>query len=461
MIYPAALLLVCACLGLAVVGRIGVLAAGGILIPMEMAAAVSLGGASVNVADLYYLIVAAYVTISFFASGNLQVSRSVRLPLAICVYAIFATLILPQVFAGKVLVFSVSGESGVRVSSRYLASLVPLHFSMSNISQLFYTLAVMVYVILFAHEARRRGAAVLERILVLATLSHAAMSLAEAVGLDLSFLRTADYRDLGQASVLGSRRIVGMFAEASTAGVFSSASLAYFAFRFLASSRPLHFVLASIMAALTLATLSSTAFAGLAAFAAFLVVRSVFAQKTKSRGKRLLLLAVFLVLVLLGFLLFSGDGSRATDFLTRLVLDKGASRSGLERAAWTVHGWQLFKATYGLGVGAGSTIANSLLIVWLANFGLIGTVLYLLLVARALPGRGRVETAAEPSIYPAALAGFCTLLGAMMASHTLPNLQISFALFLTLCISTRPIRLSRRMESRRQGGAGCDPAMLV
>ena len=59
--------------------------------------------------------------------------------------------------------------------------------------------------------------------------------------------------------------------------------------------------------------------------------------------------------------------------ISRLILEKSDSKSGVERLAWAMGGLEALRDSWGLGVGMGSIRGNGLVFVALGSVGIAGT----------------------------------------------------------------------------------------
>lgn len=421
--------------------------AGGILIPMPMVAVVQWGSANFNVGNVYFACLVALALAGWIATaglsggGVIRVPKYWKLPVAIGLYVGATAIILPRVFAGDLYVFSVAREEGIRISQSFGSSLVPLHPSVTNATQTAYVWLALAFLLLFLSLGRRHGPAYLERVLVAAASAHILASAIDFVGLDAALqpFRTAGYRDHANDIVFGFSRVVGLFPEASKAGAFAASMFAYFYLRYITSGLRWALVLAAASGVVAVLSFSSTAVISLIAVGLLAPMLTAFSNR-KAAVSRFFASASIIALFGLMALLLTGYSGAVLEAFYGLVFDKIGTQSGLERGAWAAHGWSLFLDTYGLGVGAGSTTTNGLPLVWLANFGVGGTLLYVALVSKALPGRSGFEGRADRSIYWAALAGFGTQVTGMLASQTIPDLGILFMLLLACAISANERR---------------------
>ncbi|MBV1917882.1 MAG: hypothetical protein KUG65_07450, partial [Sphingomonadaceae bacterium] len=129
-VYPIALALLVFAALLSL--RTGPIAAGGLLLPFGATAAMTVGSASLLVADIYFIAVGALMLIfGVILKGRAVVPKTFILPLVIAGFAILSALTLPFIFEGTP-IYPTSFLSG-RVTRHYY--LVPLKFSSGNISQ--------------------------------------------------------------------------------------------------------------------------------------------------------------------------------------------------------------------------------------------------------------------------------------------------------------------------------------
>ena len=152
--------------------RIGLLAAGGLLLPFGVTAAITVGGASFAVFDVYFLSIGA---LYFARHATTRMPRAFILPIGFVLLCLLSAVVFPRLFQG-LYVFPVNDlNSGTRVSSLFNSSIVALTPSSGNLSQSVYVVFGMFYVALFASIAHRAPEKI-HRLLVVAAVSNIIVS---------------------------------------------------------------------------------------------------------------------------------------------------------------------------------------------------------------------------------------------------------------------------------------------
>ena len=285
---------------------------------------------------------------------------------------------MPRLFQGETFVFPVRAQA---------FGMSPLEPSTSNITQSIYFIAdASCFLILSGFGATRGGI----KTLLHATLFVATMNLVFAA-LDwitylthtaeiLSVIRNASYTLRVDDEVVGIKRTVGSFVEASS---FGSVTLGYFAFTlrmwFMGVYPRFTATLTLLALGATLLATSTTAYFGLAVLLSILYVELLLqlVSRPVSIPVRLFVFgAPFLVAILaLSIALSDSYSEKVRDLLDVFFFNKMASDSGVERSSWNRAALQSFFDTYGFGFGNGSGRASSFVVAVLANLGLLGSVL--------------------------------------------------------------------------------------
>ena len=312
--------------------------------------------------------------------------------------AVVITLFMPAILAGRVLV--------IPVRAAWMGP-VPLIPSAQNLSQLGYLtvsvlLALAFAVILREPEGRRRafGALCLGGWVAVATglMDYASLRLPlEAV---LAPFRTASYALLVSDQALGGKRVVGLMPEASSFGLLCLGFLSLLCFlrRGLDGERRAGLpVLLGLLAVCVWLSTSSAAYVGLALLGIVLAVDWVWRAAGLRRGApgrhglaaEAWVAGGALAAVMLVLVVFPAGPERLVAGFDAMVLQKPSSSSYLERSQWTATSWRALLASWGLGVGVGSTRASSSIVAVAAGTGLLGAALYLAFVAQTLARRAR------------------------------------------------------------------------
>ena len=291
--------------------------------------------------------------------------------------AVLATLLMPGLFAGDIVV--------IKLNTAQPALLNP---SATNLSQLIY-LGFSVFgamgVCLTMQVAN--GRAVVLRALMFGAALLCVTGLIDLSGVGgplLTPFRTATYAMLIDQEILGARRITGLMPEASAFGGMCVASLAalYFLGRGadLYKSMPWRFTIVTA-GTLLLAALStsSTAFLGLAAFGGVAVLdwfyRWVVLQDVATRRS---LFSEFVIAITVSAavgaiaLFLPQVVAPAIRMIDTMVLHKSVSSSYLERSMWNNVGITALQLSHGFGIGVGSTRVSSWPIAIFSATGLLG-----------------------------------------------------------------------------------------
>ena len=276
----------------------------------------------------------------------------------------------------------------------------PLRFSAQNITTSAY-MALTFLGALCAHMAVRRAGAAerIARLASLVALAHAGLgwSAAAARGTPaeavFTFFRNGHYMQLDQ-SFEGVARLTGISPEPS---LYASFALAWFIFTtelWLRNVDRRWSGAAALVLILTLlSSTSTTAYVGLAAYSAVLLVRQLFLVGTIPAAKGLVITASLLTLAAAGFAIVAGSEQVAHSVARVLRLttsEKLNSGSGVARLLWARQGVDAFVHSWGLGVGAGSFRSSSILTAILGSSGVIGLASLLLYLRRVFRPFGGV-----------------------------------------------------------------------
>jgi hypothetical protein len=128
--------------------------------------------------------------------------------------------------------------------------------------------------------------------------------------------------------------------------------------------------------------------------------------------------------------------ARATSFFDATVMRKLNSSSGVDRAAANQLAWSDFLATYGLGVGLGSTRASSFALVLLSNLGILGAVGFVGFFVNVLRSPATDDSSESVTARAARQAVLAGLIGACVVG-TVFDLGIAFYCFAAAATVTR------------------------
>jgi hypothetical protein len=351
------------------------------------------------------------------------------------VYAAAGAYIMPRLFEGVTDVFAISRDPG---SSTTLWALHPVT---GNVTQTIYFIGDFICFLVFysfARDARLTRAlchagmlcGVLNLAFVVVDLATYWTGTAEL----LSFLRNASYRMLDDVEILGLKRIVGSFTEASA---FAYASLGLFAFTGKLWLRGIYPGLNGLIALFTLiallASTSTTAYAGVGVLLALEYLGCIKAMREgrgTSSGVVFALLGPLLALV--AIVMIALDQSSwlfAQDLLNKTLFDKMTSGSGMERSSWNTQAVANFVATSGFGVGVGSTRASSLLFAVLGQLGVFGSITYGIFITTVLVRRDADHDWFSDSLRAAAQSACLASLIAGCMAASFVDIGLPFFLF--------------------------------
>jgi hypothetical protein len=300
---------------------------------------------------------------------------------AFVVYAIFTAFVMPQLFAG------------VDVIPMNDARRLPLEPTSANISQSVYlALNLIAALTLFAYLRKDRvvgdAREVVLRALAATGMIYVFSGLLEWSGLApavVSSFKTATYT-IFDAGLLdeSTRRVAGFLPEASAYGprCVELGALLFFARSASRSETMRKWVLPLTSLALLgmgAMSTSSTAYAAIFGFVLLLLVRVAMRLHSgvgvRGVGLEMGLMAGVALILVSAWVLNPTLLETPVKLLDMMVIHKSESSSFLERSVWNNIGKLDFRATHGLGVGAGSTRTSNWAISLLSNTGVVGFLL--------------------------------------------------------------------------------------
>jgi hypothetical protein len=236
---------------------------------------------------------------------------------------------------------------------------------------------------------------------------------AASVGMEslLDPFRNAGYAQLNNADVGGIRRVVGFTPEASVYGpicVQFATSIALLRHLYTEGrQRILATMVVGGLLIMALLSTSSTAYAGLAVFGlvytANWIRRLVSSSPWGKRGTMQELLVGLGVMITLLFVIIARADlfDPLLDLVNEVVLNKPLSSSFFERSLWNTVAWNTVAATWGLGVGFGSTRTSSWFVAIISNTGLIGAALMGIFLVQIFSKRPSWRTLMSVEMLPA------------------------------------------------------------
>jgi hypothetical protein len=426
----------------------------------------ALGGANIQPAHLLL----GFLTLSAMMSrASLRRAGTALLPpnagfwlLLTAVYATLSAVFLPRIFTGATYVFAIARtEIGPGIIS------MPLAPTSGNITQAIYFLGDVICFLVFYDAASRPDGV---KTVVNALIASAAINLGFAAidigsywaGLSgvLDIVRNANYRMLDDATVLGFKRIVGSFPEASTFAYFTVGFFAFCTKLWIDGIRPR---LTGALAALSLLALafatSSTGYAATSGFLGLLFASSL-AQVLFRRVRRstFVLVTVLPVLVAGGVIALRLDGplwNTVNEVVDASIFDKMESSSGIERGKWNDQALANFFDTRGLGAGDGSVRASSFPLAVLGDIGIFGALTYSVFLLSVFFGRKNRWQHPFPASCQSAARWACLtqLIGASVAGSFI-DLGLPFFIFAGLaCTGPALVRVERRVPMLQPAAA--------
>jgi hypothetical protein len=298
---------------------------------------------------------------------------------------IVITMIAPKLFVGQIIItpMRLTGTTDLETDV-----LVPNSANMTQLAYLTLSiLTALTFAILAKHAdfLKRLPLALLIGGIVL-FLTGVADWVAGSSGA-LEPFRNASYALLTNAEVLDMKRVVGLMPEASAFGPACVAMAAFLIFLRAAMpgcglGMPM-LVTGYLLLGMAVMSTSSTAYVALAVFGAIygasLLLRGVAPARqpgaASSFGLELLVIGLLFIAGIIALFAVHGLTDTISNLLNDIIFQKGQSASYYGRKSWTDTSLGAFFASYGLGVGIGSTRTSSWAVAVLSSTGIIGTAL--------------------------------------------------------------------------------------
>lgn len=378
------------------------------------------GGSSIPPARffLFILLISVFLAVRNRASliGEAVVANA---PLLLfCAYGFLGAFILPKIFAFQMDVVPMRARQ-----LRNIFDVYPLYFSMQNITTAIYLLgtgltAVLAYI---AARLSEDVTPVIKACIAIA-LVHAITGILGVVLAGtpwdsfVDFLRNGSYAQLRQqaGSIV---RISGIAAEPSVFAAFGMVWLIFALELWLRNIQPRRTGFAALLlAAVLLASTSSTAYVAIAGYGLILAARFMMFPSYLCGNKVLIMImaAAVAAVIAIAVLLFTpGFAKQASAILDAMLWNKSESTSGQQRQFWAMQGLDAFSVSMGLGIGPGSFRSSSLATAIIGSTGVIGIVTFVwycgtLVLPRHRASDGAVDptrTAVAAAATWAALAG--------------------------------------------------------
>ncbi len=416
--------------------------------PLGAAAAINLpavGGASILVVDFAALTMFGLVVLHQGGAGLIAGSMRFGQPgfwlLLLTVFASFATLMFPAVFAGQTEVFSLS-----RKTNEFGIISIPLRPTTGNLTQLFRLIlgVAIFYATATVFRIRPDGRMVVMAVAV-ATAINAALGWLDvatfAIGLPeiLDPIRSANYAILYDIRMAGLKRMIGGFPEASSFGYFSLGLFGFWFQYWLDTPKSRLVVVMLVLTAI--AVLRSTSSASYVAMALYLVtilllwLAANLRRQIDRRGLAIVIAGV-LVAWVFGIALFASYEYVAPvqQFLDRALFNKLEGSSGVERLSWNAQAFRNFLDTGGMGAGLGSVRASSWIMATLASLGALGSALFALFIISVMASGLKMSRVAhapagEIAVVRALQSACIALLISASLTGATPDLGVYFFAF--------------------------------
>lgn len=304
-------------------------------------------------------------------------------------YGLITAMIASRIFAGTIQVVALRYQF-----SWSLFATTPLAFSSSNITTSVYLIGTfLISVGTYVALRNQEKALSFVKVAVVVVWIHAFFGISSALlkgtpyDLFIDFIRNANYAQLDQV-IGGFVRINGVFPEASS---YASFGFNWFVLMFECWFRNIlprrTGAAAAAMVIVLILSTSTTAYAALAIYGIFLVLRFVVLPQSLPIRKGITLVATAMMVVLLvaaASLLFPEVANSIWTLLRHLTIDKQDSESGLQRAFWAKIGIDAFITSWGIGVGPGSFRSSTIITAMIGSVGVFGTLVFVLHLLRVI-----------------------------------------------------------------------------
>ncbi|RDV07238.1 glycoside hydrolase [Sphingorhabdus pulchriflava] len=374
-------------------------------------------------------------------------------------YGIATAFILPRIFAGSVNVYPMQFNDVAD-----LFATVPLEPTSQNLTAAFYLLGSLLSAIVVWIACRRTdAAATMVGTLIVMAWVHSILGLAgiaiRGTSVDAVFelFRNSAYVQMDDA-IGGFVRIRGIFPESSAYATLGFVLFVANSEMWYRSIRSTATGLATlVMGTVLFFSTSSTAYLGLAIYGLFFALRIFALPGATNFAKAKTAFAAIGSIIFLSALLFIASPALVegvVDVVKRMTIEKSSSDSGMQRLYWAQQGWDLFRHSYGLGVGPGSFRSSSIFFAMLGSMGVIGILSFLsYLIAAFQPWRRSSWTeSAIPAENLGGALGSAALLSLIPAAVNSPTAVpgVTFVILASASLALRPFDLARRIDPFRR-----------
>lgn len=401
----------------------------------------------------------------FLITSALRINRMALLFL-FWVVAVLATIFMPRIFAGEVLVVPLRGEVGV-------TSL--LQPSAQNVSQIVYLSIAILSAFAFARILRSRVDR--QHAIKAMCFGGAVVGFTGLIDFATQYMpieplltpfRTATYALATNVEVLGGKRVVGLMPEASAYGGLCLGLVSGLVFyrRAIANARVRNVYAPLVIGLLLLCcwlSKSSGTYLGLAILALVIAAEAFLRAFSAGRTQQLyrqdligeLAIVFGLFIMVMAITIIRPEViDPIYALIDRMVLQKSETASYEERGMWRAVAMESIFSTGGLGVGLGGTRASSSLVAIFSSTGLLGGLLYFGFVLQTLLRRsahmdweGQFILAAFRFSFIPAFVVSLMVGGAIILT---PLQAFGFGIVTATCYSTANIAARRARGKRRK-----------
>lgn len=410
------------------------------MMPLGAAAAFNLpavGNASFGIKELAVIVVLGLVLVQprglDNVMGTLRWGQPGIVALVLFLYCVMSALWVPSVFSGVTEVFTISrsaNTNGIRS--------IPLGPTAGNLTQLFtLTLSLAAFLAMATHSRTDPSPGRVEKAMAVATGLNLALGLLDigsaAIGAShlMDPLRTANYSILSEAKMMGFKRMIGGFPEASSFGSFSMGLMGFWLHRYLIEPKSRRALVMFLMA--LFCVVRSTSSAAYVALVVYIAVYALYGAATRVGSvlsRQIVITAILGALLIWHAMILIYAAYELVEpvaaFLNETVFEKLGSDSGVERMSWNAQALKNLTDTWLIGAGLGSARASNWLLSSLGSVGVPGTALFAAFLIAVF--RMRVSSSGSPEdMTVAALKWGCaaTLVTEILIAST-PNLGVFF-----------------------------------
>ncbi|SER67005.1 hypothetical protein SAMN05443377_10597 [Propionibacterium cyclohexanicum] len=339
-----------------------------------------------------------------------------------CVYSCFTAVFLPLVMANTPVLLPSAGIDA------QVADPSPLQLSIQNFAQSAYV--ILGTLVIF--QCYRYWEEVTKLVSIM-MMFGVAINLAQYLLVQFTPLSFRSLLQLNVGEDYGSTvgdvvRFSGIYGEPSYLATFAICAVGFFLIEFgrsrSFSSGALHLAFACASIALVWLSSSGTAFLSLIGVGVAIALYGLVVF-IRSHSVRIRVILV----ILLGLCVIVGLSGTILGRFSLIFADKTSSDSFINRNASNDFSVTILRNTLGFGVGLGSSRPSSFLMALLSNVGIIGTIIFAILIARTL-----FKSFAIPSRHSTAFALISLLIAKVIAE---PNISLPL-MWMLLAVSAVP-----------------------